>query len=127
MAGSKKLLMTVLVIGLFGVLSTMAAGCASNDIVTDIQSTEPVQTQTIESASSADVETEALTNTPVQTEVIASMQHSQNIDEDINSLIYLKDGNTKELVGFAFGDEFNYSLYHGVVPVDKRSANQRRL
>ena len=151
MTSFKKLLISVQVTGLFNILSLIAAGCTSNNIGADIQSTGSIQTQTAAPTSSANVESETPTNTTAQTEVMASTKpydsetdapsqitviaspssndtksecavsdkSNQNINEDINSLIYLKDGNTKKLVGLTFGDEFNYNLFDSCGSADE--------
>jgi|GEM_PF-2743601 len=74
MVSRKKPRISILVIGVFCVLSLIAGGCSPGGAV--------------------------------------SGKADQSAGVDIsNGLICLKDGNTEELVGLAFGDEFDYGLF----------------
>lgn len=39
-----------------------------------------------------------------------TVEETERVDE-VNSLLYIKEGNIKHLVGFEFGDEYDYNIF----------------
>ena len=128
MFGRNKRFARVHITGIFAALLSMGlillTGCGLNRTIAAPRLTAAPQAESIAPSSTENVKSNLSPSTPIPvetaaanspakpiTENIPSSDASQDINEDINNLLYLKDGNTKTLVGFAFGDAFDYNLF----------------